>query len=42
LPPHVDYRLTPNGEQVADAVKSLILALYGVMPDVMKTRAHSA
>lgn len=42
LPPNVDYRLTPAGERVADAVKELILSLYGVMPDVMKVRARSA
>ena len=42
LPPHVDYRLTPNGEKVAVAVKDLIVALYGVMPQVMKARAQSA
>jgi DNA-binding HxlR family transcriptional regulator len=42
LPAHVDYRLTPSGEQVADAVKALILSLYGVMPDVMRSREHSA
>jgi DNA-binding HxlR family transcriptional regulator len=42
LPAHVDYRLTPSGEQVADAVKALILSLYGVMPDVMRIREHSA
>jgi DNA-binding HxlR family transcriptional regulator len=40
LPAHVHYRLTPSGEKVADAVKALILSLYGVMPAVM--RAHSA
>ncbi len=39
MPPNVDYRLTPDGEKVAEAVKALILALYGVMPHVMKARA---
>jgi DNA-binding HxlR family transcriptional regulator len=38
LPPHVDYALTPSGEQVATAVKALIVSLYGVMPDVMRSR----
>jgi DNA-binding HxlR family transcriptional regulator len=38
LPAHVDYVLTPAGETVADAVKALVLALYGVMPDVMRVR----
>jgi DNA-binding HxlR family transcriptional regulator len=42
LPPHVDYRLTANGERVADAVKALIASLYGVMPQVMQSRAASA
>jgi DNA-binding HxlR family transcriptional regulator len=42
LPAHVDYRLTPSGQKVAVAVKSLIAALYGVMPDVMRVRTHSA
>ena len=27
MPPNVDYRLTPDGEKVAEAVKALILAL---------------
>jgi len=42
MPPHVDYSLTPTGEQVADAVKALIQSLYGVMPDVLREREHSA
>lgn len=36
LPPHVDYALTPAGEQVAAAVTSLIGAVYAVMPEVMR------
>ncbi|MEV7395571.1 helix-turn-helix domain-containing protein [Aeromicrobium sp. NPDC092404] len=39
---HVDYRLTPEGERVATAVKDLILALYAVMPDVMEAKARTA
>ena len=42
LPAHVDYRLTDTGERVAEAVKELILSLYGVMPDVMRVRERSA
>ena len=42
LPPNVDYRLTATGERVAEAVKELILSLYGVMPDVMRARELSA
>ena len=38
MPPHVNYALTPIGETVADTVKHLIRALYGVMPDVMQAR----
>lgn len=38
LPPHVDYALTPSGQQVAEAVRTLIVSLYGVMPDVMRAR----
>ncbi|MCW2788312.1 MAG: transcriptional regulator [Aeromicrobium sp.] len=37
-PLHVDYALTPSGSKVAEAVKALILSLYGVMPDVMAAR----
>lgn len=40
-PPHVDYRLTPSGQEVAAAVASLIAALYGVMPDVMRVHEHT-
>jgi DNA-binding HxlR family transcriptional regulator len=36
LPPHVDYALTPAGEKVAAAVQDLILAVYGVMPEVLQ------
>lgn len=38
LPPHVEYALTPAGQQVAEAVQALIVSLYGVMPDVMRGR----
>ena len=38
LPPHVDYALTPTGVRVAEGVKALIASLYGVMPDVMRSR----
>lgn len=31
LPPHVDYRLTPPGRTVADAVGGLIAALYSTL-----------
>ena len=37
LPPHVDYVLTPEGERVAAAVEALILAVYDVMPEVLRT-----
>jgi DNA-binding HxlR family transcriptional regulator len=36
LPPHVDYALTPAGERVAAAVQQLVLAVYDVMPDVLR------
>jgi len=36
LPPHVDYALTAPGQQVAEAVKTLILAVYDVMPEVLR------
>ncbi|MET0928675.1 MAG: helix-turn-helix domain-containing protein [Aeromicrobium sp.] len=36
LPPHVDYALTPAGEKVAQAVQVLILAVYDVMPEVLR------
>lgn len=36
LPPHVDYALTPAGEQVAAAVQALVLAVYDVMPEVLR------
>jgi DNA-binding HxlR family transcriptional regulator len=42
LPPHVEYRLTPTGTQVAEAVRALITSLYGVMPDVMRVHERSA
>ena len=42
LPPHVEYRLTPSGEQVAGAVKTLIVSLYGVMPAVMRERQNAS
>ncbi len=35
-PAHVDYALTPAGEQVAAAVEALILAVYDVMPEVLR------
>ncbi|MFI5427408.1 winged helix-turn-helix transcriptional regulator [Aeromicrobium sp. UC242_57] len=38
LPPHVEYALTPSGEQVATAVGALIQAVYEVMPEVMRVR----
>ena len=40
-PLHVDYALTPSGETVARAVKALVLAVYDVMPEVLRT-AESA
>ncbi len=36
LPPHVDYVLTGEGERVAAAVEALILAVYDVMPEVLR------
>lgn len=36
LPPHVDYTLTPAGEKVAAAVQQLVLAVYDVMPEVLR------
>lgn len=36
LPAHVDYALTAAGEQVAAAVKQLVLAVYDVMPEVLR------
>ena len=40
-PLHVDYALTSSGETVALAVKALVLAVYDVMPEVLRT-AESA
>ena len=40
-PLHVDYALTSSGETVARAVKALVLAVYDVMPEVLRT-AESA
>jgi DNA-binding HxlR family transcriptional regulator len=41
VPPHVDYVLTPEGERVAAAVDGLIVAVYDVMPTVLRA-AESA
>lgn len=35
---HVEYELTPQGVAVADALRGLIEALYGVMPAVLSRR----
>jgi DNA-binding HxlR family transcriptional regulator len=40
-PLHVDYALTASGQTVAAAVKVLVLAVYDVMPEVLRT-AESA
>jgi DNA-binding HxlR family transcriptional regulator len=40
-PLRVDYALTPSGETVAQAVQMLVLAVYDVMPEVLRT-AESA
>jgi DNA-binding HxlR family transcriptional regulator len=40
-PLHVDYALTSSGETVARAVTALVLAVYDVMPEVLRT-AESA
>lgn len=37
LPPHVDYALTPAGEKVAHAVQTLIVSIYEVMPEVLRS-----
>jgi DNA-binding HxlR family transcriptional regulator len=36
VPLHVDYALTPAGETVAVAVQALVLAVYDVMPEVLR------
>jgi DNA-binding HxlR family transcriptional regulator len=40
-PLHVDYALTPAGEKVAEAVHTLIVSVYEVMPEVLRV-AESA
>ena len=35
-PLHVDYALTASGQTVAGAVRALVLAVYDVMPEVLR------
>lgn len=41
MPPHVEYALTPSGQEVAGAVGALITTLYRLMPDVIQVHENA-
>ena len=42
VPPHVDYRLTPMGQQVAVHVQTLVDWVETRLPDILQARDQQA